>query len=227
MKKKAYKYILLSVLLLCASCAKERLVPRVEPDMPAEGIVLAIEVDGIETKAIELAGEDGRMENLIVNNKVDIFFFRDSSATASIRKRYLNVSLGLNGYTSLMVTPSEVADIFANGYCNVVVVANYDGGYGASIRTRGDLYAIELANARWSNTTQSSFIMRGSNNLDLIDINANTPATGTVKLKRVAAKISFDAVFIKQRDTPAILSFNYNTHLESGQSKIVVFAPLV
>ena len=193
--------LLATASFLTLSCLKEE-TGADTPKVPEDGIVLRIFTDTPGTKTdypIPMDGETARNENLIVNNKVDIFFFKDSTATAQIRKRILNVTVQ-EGAVSIPVTYPDVVNIF-NGVapneseCNVVVVANYSGG-DASVysecATRGDIYNLPLEVAHWSNPTQDSFVMRGSSNLLLLNARGSTPAKGDVKLKRLAAKISFN-----------------------------------
>ncbi|MBO4466027.1 MAG: hypothetical protein J5748_05055 [Bacteroidales bacterium] len=197
--KKIINYLLLAFASVMAfSCVGEEIVPN-NKTVREDGIMLHIRTNELETKTEERPGEQARNENLIVNNRVDIFFFKEDTPGAIIRKSAVNV-LVENEYVRIPVTFPEVQNIF-NGIaqnestCNVVIVANYSGG-NASVysgcSTREDLMNLALDTARWSNLTQDSFVMVGSATLTLINPKGSTPAKGDVRLKRVAAKVSFN-----------------------------------
>ena len=121
--------ILAAAALLTVSCEKEtgRFV-SVTP--PQDGIVLKLAF-GDDTKAESLReGEAARNENLIQNSQVDIFFFRDSSDAAPVRKFKLNATVQ-DTYVSIPTTFGEVKEIFGGQdqgkKCYVYVVANFDG----------------------------------------------------------------------------------------------------
>ena len=198
MKHRLLTYLLLAAAsLLTLSCLENGLDPAY-PE-PQDGIILRILTDDLKTKVEQRDGENPRNENLVLNNKVDIFFFKDSTETAAIRKRALNITVE-NNYVSIPVTFQDVSNIF-NGIvagestCNVLIIANYslgDANKYSGCSTRGDLLNLPLNVAHWSDATQSSFVMRGSATLKLLTPKGSTPAKGDVRLRRVASKISFN-----------------------------------
>lgn len=230
--KKVFAYLLLAAASAFAlSCVRVD-----EPsEMPEDGIVLRICLDDLTTKATTYTnknGEAARNENRVWGNKVDIFFFKDSTATAQIQKRVLNVTVGTadqwSSYVSIPVNYQDVEKIF-NGMipqesqCNVVVVANYSNGSASvydGVTTRGQLYSLPLNVARWSNATQDWFVMRGSANLTLANPKGVTPAKGDIKLKRVAAKISFNMT-VSSSTNEGTTSWSPNT---DGMSVYLVYA---
>lgn len=209
MKKTKFTYLLLAVIaLLPLSCIKEKWESN--NTVPQDGIVLRILTDTPDTKdgdityPIQKDGEDNRNENLIVGNKVDIFFFKTDAPNAPIRFYALNQVI-TSGYISIPVTFSDVENIFdglisEQSKCNVLVVANYyngssntlEGSAYAGCTKREDILNLPLNVAHWSNASQSSFVMRGTANLTLLNPKGSTPASGDIELKRVAAKVSFN-----------------------------------
>ncbi len=192
--------ILAAAALLTVSCEKEtgRFV-SVTP--PQDGIVLKLAF-GDDTKAESLReGEAARNEILIQNSQVDIFFFRDSSDAAPVRKFKLNATVQ-DTYVSIPTTFGEVKEIFGGQdqgkKCYVYVVANFDGNYPSKLNasqfsevTLGDLRALDLDTAHWSTGNQDYFVMTGGTQLTLRNALGSTPATGTIKIRRIAAKVTF------------------------------------
>ena len=124
--------ILAAAALLTVSCEKEtgRFV-SVTP--PQDGIVLKLAF-GDDTKAESLReGEAARNENLIQNSQVDIFFFRDSTDAAPVRKYKLNASVQ-DTYVSIPTTFGEVKEIFGG-----------DDYYNSSVETYGKGYTMKNA----------------------------------------------------------------------------------
>jgi len=209
MKKTKFTYLLLAVIaFLPLSCIKEKWESN--NTVPQDGIVLRILTDTPDTKdgdityPIQVDGEADRNENLIVGNKVDIFFFKTDAPSAPIRFYALNQVI-TSGYISIPVTFSDVENIFdglisEQSKCNVLVVANYyngssntlEGSAYAGCTKREDILNLPLNVAHWSNASQSSFVMRGTANLTLLNPKGSTPASGDIQLKRVAAKVSFN-----------------------------------
>lgn len=209
MKKTKFTYLLLAVIaFLPLSCIKEKWESN--NTVPQDGIVLRILTDTPDTKdgdityPIPMDGEANRNENLIVGNKVDIFFFKTDAPNAPIRFYALNQVI-TSGYISIPVTFSDVENIFdglisEQSKCNVLVVANYyngssntlEGSAYAGCTKREDILNLPLNVAHWSNASQSSFVMYGTANLTLLNPKGSTPASGDIQLKRVAAKVSFN-----------------------------------
>ena len=213
MKKSIFTYLLLAAItVISTSCVKELWENRNSVSVPKDGIVLHIFTGDPQTRAdeqtvnypIPLDGETQRKENLIVGNKVDVFFFKTDAENAPIRYYALGQVIE-NGALSIPVVFDDVENIF-NGLvpdqstCNVLVIANYSSGNTTTLEnsvysgcsTRGDILALPLNVAHWSNAQQASFVMRGSANITLLNPKGSTPAKGNVELKRVASKISFN-----------------------------------
>ena len=193
--------ILTAVAILSSSCEKESV--RVSSRVPEDGIVLKLTFGDEATKADKTLreGEAARNENVIQNNRVDIFFFRDSTDAAPVRKYKLNASVQ-DTYVSIPTTFGEVKEIFGGQdqgkTCYVFVVANFDGTYPSKLNasqfgevTLGDLRALDLATAHWSTGNQNYFVMTGGSQLVLRNALGSTPATGTIKIRRIAAKVTF------------------------------------
>ena len=105
-------------------------------------------------------------------------------------------------YVSIPTTFGEVKEIFGGQdqgkKCYVYVVANFDGNYPSKLNasqfsevTLGDLRALDLDTAHWSTGNQDYFVMTGGTQLTLRNALGSTPATGTIKIRRIAAKVTF------------------------------------
>lgn len=217
MKNRLLTYLLLAAASLVALSCQEKGLDTDHP-VPQDGIVLHILTDGPTTRVEQRNGEVPRNENLVVGNKVDIFFFKDSTETAAIRKFVPNITVE-NNYVSIPVTFQDVSNIF-NGIvagqstCNVLIIANYsfgDSSVYSGCSTRGDLLNLPLDVAHWSDATQSSFVMRGSATLTLLTPKGSTPASGDVRLRRVASKISFNLTVASSAESDGGTVWSPNT----------------
>ena len=200
----------LAALLACA-CTKFAGTPG-EEETPREGLILKLEPTGISlrTKADDptrVGDYDGAFHENNLGDQVDVFFFRSGADddTPSVWNDRVNVSS--NGYLRMDASTASIITIFGSNTQNadalVLVVANYNGS--AAIDHSGhytvnQLRALQLATATWKTTlpvNNDNFVMMSEKDgsplvpIVLTAPGSATPASATVPMKRVAAKVSF------------------------------------
>ena len=192
-----------------ASCHEALDIPE-SPELPtfeADGIVLKLDVGKMDINTRVDAGtrpgdDDGNFNENILGSAVDIFFFPEGATDASESNFSCKATVSSitgGGFVSIPVNASKIATIFdgtaPGNECVVYVVANYNGSvsfnHESGSYTLGYLKALPLAVANWSSFPQEKFVMTGQANLRLEDASASTPASGTIDMKRVAAKVTF------------------------------------
>ncbi len=184
----------------------EGLVLKLEPS----GMDLSTRTFGRNTDSLRRGDFDGAFnENKL--GSVDVFFFRSGADydTKSIFNR--KVSVSANGYVQMPVSAGDVFTIFGSNNVGaealVFVVVNYNGKTGIDHNnhyTVNELRNLSLAVATWKTNlpkNNPNFVMISDNNdkdnpsvlvpIKLTAPNSSTPASGTVRLKRVAAKVTF------------------------------------
>lgn len=197
-------YTLFTVLSIAAaalsSCVKDP-VSKFD-DFTGEGIVLKLETGDLElsTKADSTrpGDDDGSFNENVLGSLVDVFFFPENASDATAALKSLRVTVRAGGYVQIPVSMGDIYTIFggtvAGSKSDIYVVANYNGATSidhAHHYTLNELKNLNLAKAQWGTFPQSSFVMTGKSTITLTDASSNTPASGTVQMKRVAAKLTF------------------------------------
>ena len=186
--------------LTLVACNKMPVLPDV-PGIPGDGIVLKLDTDemAIRTKAdaTRPGDDDGAFNENVLGSAVDIFFFPEGATDDTPSVKSLRVNVSSTGFVQIPVTMGDIDTIFGNSVqgskSEVYVVANYTGTAFTHDRsyTLAELKGLNLAPADWSVFPQTSFVMTGKSTLTLEDASAATPASGTIRMRRVAAKVTF------------------------------------
>jgi len=210
---KKYTLLLWAIAVVLLTSCSHDLTPELGQ---GEGIVLNLVPSGMDvlTKTTpnsdpERQGDyDGEFNENVLGSSVDIFFFRNGAGfdTPSVYNKRHSVSQ--RGLVQLPISPAEITTIFGSNiqgtHAKVLVVANFSGEAIDHSRhyTVNELRAMELATADFKTQfPQESFVMISDNNntenpsplVDVILANPTsaTPASATVRMKRVAAKVTF------------------------------------
>lgn len=197
--RKIYSYIIgFSLIALALTACHVEPVGPVEPD--GEGILLKLETGDLSlaTKAERPGDDDGPFNENILGATVDIFFFPEEATDATVSVKNLSASVRAGGYVQIPVSTGDIYAIFgstaAGSKAEIYVVANYNGATAIDHSRRytlGEIKNMPLAKADWSVFPQAKFVMTGKTTLTLANASSNTPASGVVQMKRIAAKISF------------------------------------
>ena len=189
------------------SCHRElEITPVPEmPELEGDGIFLKLDVGGMEMNtrvdAGTRPGDDAFNEN-ILGNAVDVFFFPEGATDNSRSTFSTSASVAASstgGHLSIPVNTQRISTIFdgtvPGSKSLVYVVANYNGAtsfdHENGSYTLGELKSLPLAKANWATFPQSRFVMTGSSEITLIDASKTTPASGSIQMRRVAAKVTF------------------------------------
>ena len=204
MKKRSYLALMLTGLALLG-CVKE-------PDsfQDKDGIVFDLVLEDIQTKATK-PGIAAWNENAIPDF-IDIFFYNES--TGEITKDVIEARQ-VGSRVSLQTNPNDIEQIFgtlgSGAHCGVFIVANFTGTYnGETLQggkrclvagtTLADIKATLLSAPNWETFPQSSFVMTGEKQITLGNAQGSTPVNETVRLSRVAAKVTFDVTVAENAD---------------------------
>ena len=190
----------LSIIAALASCQME---PAIDTPTEGEGILLKLEAGDMElrTKADSTrpGNDDGTTFNEnTLGSSVDIFFFPEGSTDESTSTKSLRATVRAGGYVQLPVSMGDIYTIFggtvAGSKADVYVVANYNGTTAINHSTHytlAQLKALQLAKADWTPLPQEKCVMTGKATITLANAASNTPASGTVQMRRIAAKVTF------------------------------------
>lgn len=197
-------YTLFNVLAIAAVALASCVKASVEKfdDFTGEGILLKLETGDLEisTKADSTrpGDDDGSFNENVLGTAVDVFFFPENASDATAALKSLQATVRAGGYVQIPVSMGDLYTIFggtvAGSKSDVFIVANYNGATSIDHTqhyTLGELKSLELAKAQWGTFPQSNFVMTGKSTLTLTDASSNTPASGTIQMKRVAAKLTF------------------------------------
>ena len=204
-------YLSLAVAALAAMACHSVMDIQETPDMPAfdgDGIVLKLDVGKMDINTRVDAGtrpgdDDGDFNENVLGTAVDVFFFPEgatdaSQSTMSVRVTAPPLNSDLESFIQIPTTVSKLTTIFGStapdSKCVVFVVANYNGAqfdHENGSYTLGSLKALPLAVADWSTFPQEKFVMTGQSEITLVDASLSTPASGEVRMKRVASKVTF------------------------------------
>lgn len=204
-------YLSLAVAALAAMACHSVMDIQETPDMPAfdgDGIVLKLDVGKMDINTRVDAGtrpgdDDGDFNENVLGTAVDVFFFPEgatdaSQSTMSVRVTAPPLNSDLESFIQIPTTISKLTTIFGStapdSKCVVYVVANYNGAqfdHENGSYTLGSLKALPLAAADWSTFPQEKFVMTGQSEITLVDASLSTPASGEVRMKRVASKVTF------------------------------------
>lgn len=204
MKKRSYLALMLSGLALLG-CVKE-------PDsfQDKDGIVFDLVLEDIQTKATK-PGVAAWHENDIPTF-IDIFFYNES--TGVITKDVIEARQ-VGSRVSLQTNPNDIEQIFgtiaSGAHCGIFIVANFAGTYNGETTQAGkrclvagttlaDIKATLLSAPNWETFPQSSFVMTGEKQITLGNAQGSTPVNETVRLSRVAAKVTFDVTVAENAD---------------------------
>lgn len=221
--------MLAAVFILGLSCSKE---PSEVPSAPREGIVVRLtapDLSPLMSKATRPGDDDGAFNENVIGNSVDVFFFAagaDDNAP-SVRNLRVNVSAG---FFQVETSMSDIRSIFGStargAQCEIFVVANYDGPEAIDHSrhyTKAELGSIALARADWSVFPRSMFVMTGSSILTLEDAGSNTPAEGTVSLRRIASKVTFE---LSVADEIVVENYTYDSEGNVSSTEFETWKPM-
>lgn len=215
--------------LSMASCLQNE--PALEQTEPVgNGIVLTLDTGEMQlyTKAQpdERPGdEDGSFNENRLSGNAQIFFFAPG-ADENTPARW-NIAYPITGTTiAIDVTMADLAEIFgrrnpqAGDMAEVVVVCNYDGETAFTLSTKKytkkEIKEMPLKRADLSKHPQDYFVMMSdATPITLIDPKSLTPAKGTVKLRRRAAKVTFRLTIAEEI---AVENYAYSTDNEGNIS---------
>ena len=220
-----YSTVLAAVLLAAlASCVGGG---ELATEEQTAGIVLTLDTGQMQlvTKAqpdTRPGDEDGSFNENLISGNAQVFFF-DPDADDSTPARW-NQSIPLNGtLLQIDVTMADLAAIFgsrnpqAGDQATVIVATNYDGesfDMAGHNYTKSEIRARQLASADWSVHPQSSFVMLSDEStITLEDPTRLRPATGLVKMRRRAAKVTFRLTIA---DEIAVDNYAYSTDFEGN-----------
>lgn len=209
--RKIYRLIVaIAVLAVASSCLKDYPQDSLVPE--GDGILLKLDTGSMDLKtkadSTRPGDDDGSFNENILGDAVDIFFFPEGATGTSTSTKSVRASVLGGGFVLLPVSTADLHTIFgstvAGSEAEIFVLANYNGATTIDHSQQyslDDLREISLAKADWSVFPQSNFVMISDNQdtenpsplvtLTLTNPTGNTPASGTVKMKRIAAKISF------------------------------------
>lgn len=190
------------------SCHRELEISPVQelPELEGDGIVLKLDVGEMDKNTRVDAGtrpgdDDGAFNENVLGNAVDVFFFPEGATDATQSSFSTSASVAASatgGNLSIPVNAQRISTIFGGtapgNKCLVYVVANYNGSafdHENGSYTLGALKAMPLAKAVWSTFPQEKFVMTGSDELTLVDASKSVPASGQIRMRRVASKVTF------------------------------------
>ena len=185
-------FLLLALTVLAVSCDG---IPDI-PEMAREGIVLTLDTGGMTLTKANAGTRDGvdEFNENLLGSSVDVFFFAEEAADTEASVWHDNVAVN-NKMLMIPVSISDIRAIFgetvSGSKATVLVVANYQIDHGNNY-TKQQLKALALTRADWSKHPQDDFVMLSDETtITLEDASSSTPASGVVKMRRVAAKVSF------------------------------------
>lgn len=164
-----------------------------------EGIVLTLVVDESETKATK-DGNAALNEN-VISSTIDIFFYDES--TLEIKKEVLGANRTGNR-VQIATNPNDIENLFgtlaSGAHRGIFVVANFSGSYNGTpgSRTLTDIKGSLLPAPNWETLPQGSFVMTGEQQITLHNAQGSTPVNETVRLARIAVKVTFDVTVASQ-----------------------------
>ncbi len=182
------------VMLLCSiSCVEQMEIPGSESAGP--GILLTLPCQEAQTKAIPDTQPGTGSENLI--RSVDCWFFNENSSTSVHYGHFDGLNASNMATVAVYVTDAELLSIFPRGKttASVFILANAPATLSESLvpaMTLEDLKTISFTEDFASVKVPSSFPMVGEGTVTLIKRTSNTPARGTINIKRVASKLSLN-----------------------------------
>lgn len=212
---KRYTLILLSIAAVLLYACTQDIIAYPEQEQ-GEGLVLNLIPSGMDilTKTTPNADPtrpgdfDGNFNENILGTEVDLFFFRSSAGfdTPSVYNKRHRVNQ--RGVVQLPISPADIVTIFGSNIkdtpAKVVVVANFSGTPIDHSRhyTVNELRSMGLATANFKTQfPQEKFVMISDNEdaenpspmvtITLSNPTSANPVTGTVMMKRVAAKVTF------------------------------------
>lgn len=219
--------LLLALAVLAVSCDG---IPEI-PVITGEGIVLTLDTGGMaltKSNAGTRDGVDAFNENLL-GSTVDVFFFPEDAGDnePSVWNKRVAVS---NRMLQIPVSIGDISNIFdgtvSGSKASVLVVANYDGPEAIDHEnhyTKAQLKGLALARADWSQHPQDDFVFFSDETiLTLEDASSSTPASGVVKMRRVAAKVSFRLTIA---DEIAVENYVYDPSDGSMTKQIEIWEP--
>ena len=177
---------------LLSSCSEDNLATQ--EGTPSGYMTLYIQVGDAATRA-EVDGEDYYNENAI--KTVDLFFFNPAAteSTPSIKVGHFNFTNTKGTATcSVKISLDDIPALFdANNKCRVYAAVNCAATTRLGSATIATLNNITIGTAAATggfntNTRQADFVMYGNSD-DVTYEKSSNSATGTIKVKRVAAKI--------------------------------------
>ena len=196
-------YILLAgLLMVLGACERER-----DFTGGTSGKKIVLELDpgalSVDTKTPTRDGVAYLHENNL-GTSVDVFFFRRNNDNDVLKSKALGVEIQTNGRVVVETSDSEIKSIFGNVTnglsCFIVVVANHPTPISATVGTTtlAQLRNTQLDRHEWNeNPPESSFVMVGEQTMT-IAWEDQTAARATVKMKRVACKITFQLTIADQ-----------------------------
>ena len=209
--RKIYRLIAaFAVLALASSCLKDYPQDSLVPE--SDGILLKLDTGSMDLKtkadSTRPGDDDGSFNENILGDAVDIFFFPEGATGESTTTKSVRASVLGGGFVLLPVSTADLHTIFGStvtgSQAELFIVANYNGATTidhSQHYTLDELRDISLAKADWSTFPQSRFVMISDNQdsehpsplvtLTLTNPTGNTPASGTIKMKRIAAKLTF------------------------------------
>ena len=225
--KKRYAIVLVA-LALAAFCAASCLQSDpIQEETKMEGIVLRLDTGDMQlaTKAqpdTRPGDEDGAFNENLLSGSAQVFFF-DTEAGDDTPARW-NQSIPITGnLLQIQVTMADLAAMFgsrtpqAGAQATVIVTANYDGAafdMAGHKYTKNEIKAMQLASADWSQHPQDYFVMLSDETvITLIDPTSITPATGTVQMRRRAAKVTFRLTIAEEI---AVENYSYTTDTDGN-----------
>jgi len=199
--KRIYR-LFIGVCLIGAALTSCHIEPVDPVGFEGEGIVLKLESGdmSLSTRADSTrpGDDDGSFNENILGTSVDIFFFPEGATDATESVKNLNISVRAGGYVQIPVSTGDIYTIFgstaAGSKAELYVIANYNGVTAIDHSRRytlGEIKNLPLVKADWTTFPQQNFVMTGESTITLVNASANTPATGVVRMKRVAAKLTF------------------------------------
>lgn len=199
--KRIYR-LFIGVCLIGAALTSCHIEPVDPVGFEGEGIVLKLESGdmSLSTRADSTrpGDDDGSFNENLLGTSVDIFFFPEGATDATESVKNLNISVRAGGYVQIPVSTGDIYTIFgstaAGSKAELYVIANYNGVTAIDHSRRytlGEIKNLPLVKADWTTFPQQKFVMTGESTITLVNASANTPATGVVRMKRVAAKLTF------------------------------------
>ena len=229
-------------MIATASCIRNSEIT--EPVTPeGSGIMLTLDMGpmSLTTKAqpsTRPGDEDGEFNENRIQGPVLVFFF-DIDANENTPARWNKPVSFSSSPLYINVAMSDLAAMFgsntpqAGAQATVMIVANYDNeddpfDFSNNKKyTKKEIREKTLARADWSQHPQELFPMLSDETvITLVNPSSTTPATGTVKMRRRAAKVTF---LLSVADEIAVENYAYSTDLNgnvTAEKTIEIWHPL-